>query len=269
MHPVLAFFALVCIAVGAGAAGALNMWYDADIDAVMSRTADRPSRGRVQPGEALAFGLTLAGFSVVFLGLMINLLAAGCSPSRFFFYASSTRCGSSAGRRRTSSSAARPGAFPPMIGWAAATGGIGLESILPVSHNLLLDAAAFWALGTAARRGICPRRRADAAGWARAWPETRRQILLYRWLLAPGRRVRRGCGHRWSLAYGAVAILAALGRCCAGLPASSLPRTGHGAGGKRLSASRSSICSCCSRRLLAERALGVQHFGIPFGRVLA
>src|SRR5258708_6973536 len=76
-HPVLAFFSLVCIAVGAGAAGALNMWYDADIDAVMSRTSERPiPAGRVQPGEALAFGLVLAGFSVVFLGLMINLLAA-------------------------------------------------------------------------------------------------------------------------------------------------------------------------------------------------
>ena len=75
-HPVLAFFALTCIAVGAGAAGALNMWYDADIDAVMSRTSERPiPAGRVQPGEALAFGLTLAGFSVVFLGLMSTAIA--------------------------------------------------------------------------------------------------------------------------------------------------------------------------------------------------
>src|SRR5229473_1395850 len=81
-------FALVCIAVGAGAAGALNMWYDADIDAVMSRTADRPvPAGRVQPGEALAFGLTLAGFSVVFLGLMINVLAAGLLAFTILFYA--------------------------------------------------------------------------------------------------------------------------------------------------------------------------------------
>src|SRR5262249_6799299 len=78
LHPVLAGFALICIAVGAGAAGALNMWYDADIDAVMSRTADRPvPAGRVQPGEALGFGLTLAGFAVVFLGLMISWFAAG------------------------------------------------------------------------------------------------------------------------------------------------------------------------------------------------
>src|SRR6185312_2415564 len=75
LHPVLAGFALICIAIGAGAAGALNMWYDADIDAVMTRTAKRPiPLGNVKPGEALAFGIVLAGFSIVFLGLMINAL---------------------------------------------------------------------------------------------------------------------------------------------------------------------------------------------------
>src|SRR5438876_12422929 len=74
MHPVIAFTALLCIAVGAGAAGALNMWYDADIDARMARTAGRPiPAGRLAPGEALAFGLTLAGFSVVVLGLLVSV----------------------------------------------------------------------------------------------------------------------------------------------------------------------------------------------------
>src|SRR5262245_44123344 len=87
LHPVLAFTALLCIAVGAGAAGALNMWYDADIDAVMARTAGRPiPAGRVQPGEALAFGVTLAVGSVVMLGLMINLLAAGLLAFTIAFY---------------------------------------------------------------------------------------------------------------------------------------------------------------------------------------
>jgi protoheme IX farnesyltransferase len=77
MHPVIAFTALLCIAVGAGAAGALNMWYDADIDARMARTAGRPiPAGRLAPGEALAFGLTLAGFSVVVLGLLVSVFAA-------------------------------------------------------------------------------------------------------------------------------------------------------------------------------------------------
>src|SRR5438045_4997952 len=77
MHPVMAFTALLCIAVGAGAAGALNMWYDADIDARMARTAGRPiPRGRVTPGEAAGFGLTLAGFSGVVVGLLVTLFAS-------------------------------------------------------------------------------------------------------------------------------------------------------------------------------------------------
>src|SRR5438876_8984110 len=77
LHPVIGFTALLCIAVGAGAAAALNMWYDADIDAVMTRTAQRPvPAGRIEPGEALAFGVTLAAFSVVSLGLLVSWLAA-------------------------------------------------------------------------------------------------------------------------------------------------------------------------------------------------
>src|SRR5512143_3955638 len=77
IHPVTAFTALLCIAVGAGASGALNMWFDADIDALMTRTSRRPvPMGRVQPGEALAFGLTLSVFAVVVLGLLVNVLAA-------------------------------------------------------------------------------------------------------------------------------------------------------------------------------------------------
>src|SRR5436190_1716275 len=77
IHPVIGFTALLCIAIGAGASGALNMWYDADIDAVMTRTARRPiPAGRVQPGEALAFGVMLAGFSVAVFGLLVNWVAA-------------------------------------------------------------------------------------------------------------------------------------------------------------------------------------------------
>src|SRR5947209_16837811 len=86
-HPVIAFTALLCIAVGAGAAGALNMWYDADIDAVMTRTARRPiPRGRVLPGEALAFGATLAVFSVAVLGVLVSWFAAGLLAFTIFFY---------------------------------------------------------------------------------------------------------------------------------------------------------------------------------------
>src|SRR5579864_1598897 len=88
VHPVIGFTALLCIAVGAGAAGALNMWFDADIDAVMTRTSRRAiPRGRVQPREALAFGLTLAGGSVVVLGLLVNTTAAALLAFTIFFYA--------------------------------------------------------------------------------------------------------------------------------------------------------------------------------------
>jgi protoheme IX farnesyltransferase len=87
LHPVIGFTALLCIAVGAGAAGALNMWFDADIDALMARTACRPiPRGRILPGEALAFGLTLAGGSIVVLGLLVNVLAAALLAFTIFFY---------------------------------------------------------------------------------------------------------------------------------------------------------------------------------------
>src|SRR6266516_3181873 len=87
IHPVIGFTALLCIAVGAGAAGALNMWYDADIDAVMARTASRPiPAGRVEPGEALAFGATLAAGSVVVLGVLVDWLAAALLAFTIFFY---------------------------------------------------------------------------------------------------------------------------------------------------------------------------------------
>src|SRR6202795_362084 len=87
VHPVIALTALLCIAVGAGAAGALNMWYDADIDARMTRTAGRPiPQGRVTPGEALAFGVLLAVFSVVVLGLLVNIVSAALLALTIAFY---------------------------------------------------------------------------------------------------------------------------------------------------------------------------------------
>ena len=88
LHPLESLIAILCIAIGGGASGALNMWYDADIDAVMKRTANRPvPAGRITPGEALGFGLTLAVASVLILGLLINWLAAGLLAFTIFFYA--------------------------------------------------------------------------------------------------------------------------------------------------------------------------------------
>src|SRR5258708_10028708 len=87
VHPVLAFTSILCIAVGAGASGALNMWYESDIDAMMSRTANRPiPRGRVRRPEALAFGMTLAFFSVMTLGILVNWVAGGLLAFTIFFY---------------------------------------------------------------------------------------------------------------------------------------------------------------------------------------
>src|SRR4249919_532192 len=205
-HPVLAFFALTCIGVGAGAAGALNMWYDADIDAVMSRTGDRPvPAGRVQPGEALAFGLVLAGFSVVFLGLMINLLAAGLLAFTIFFYAVVYTMWLKRWTPQNIVIGGAAGAFPPMIGWAAATGGIGIESILLFLIIFFWTPPHFWALGLSradeyARAGVpmLP----VVAGQA----ETRRQILLYSLVLAPV-GVSPWLMGTAGLAYGVVAIL--------------------------------------------------------------
>ena len=205
LHPVLAFFALVCIAVGAGAAGALNMWYDADIDAVMTRTADRPvPAGRVQPGEALAFGLVLAGFSVVFLGLMINWLAAGLLAFTIFFYAVVYTMWLKRWTPQNIVIGGAAGAFPPMIGWAAATGGIGLESILLFLIIFFWTPPHFWALSLYRADEYC---RAGmpmlpvVAGEA----ETRRQILIYSLVLAPVGASPWLLGYA-GLAYGVVAI---------------------------------------------------------------
>ena len=147
LHPVLGFGALLCIAVGAGAAGALNMWYDADIDAVMARTAKRPiPSGHVSQSEALAFGTTLAFGSVVVLGLVANWLAAGLLAFTIFFYAVIYTIWL---KRRTPQNiviGGAAGAFPPMIGWAAATGGIGLEAVFLFLIIFLWTPPHFWAL---------------------------------------------------------------------------------------------------------------------------
>src|SRR4029453_202454 len=123
LHPVTGFTALLCIAVGAGAAGALNLGYDADIDAVMGRTARRPvPMGRVLPGEALAFGLTLAGFSIVTLGLLVNWLAAGLLAFTLFFYVVIYTIWLKRSTPQNIVIGGAAGAFPPMIRWGGGTG---------------------------------------------------------------------------------------------------------------------------------------------------
>ena len=147
MHPVMAFTALLCIAVGAGASGALNMWYDADIDAVMSRTAKRPiPSGRIRPREALAFGLTLSAFSVAILGLAVNWLSAGLLAFTIFFYAVIYTMWLKRSTPQNIVIGGAAGAFPPMIGWACVTGGVSVESIVLFLITFLWTPAHFWAL---------------------------------------------------------------------------------------------------------------------------
>jgi protoheme IX farnesyltransferase len=147
INPVIGAIAILCIAVGAGASGALNMWYDADIDAIMTRTANRPiPAGRIEPREALAFGIVLSGFSVCVLGLAVNLLAAGLLAFTIFFYAVIYTMWLKRWTPQNIVIGGAAGAFPPMIGWAAVTGGVSIESITLFLIIFLWTPAHFWAL---------------------------------------------------------------------------------------------------------------------------
>ena len=147
VHPFIGFVAILCIAVGAGASGALNMWWDADIDALMRRTAKRPiPAGRVAPGEALGLGLALSGFAVVMLWLATNALAAGLLAFTIFFYAVVYSMWLKRATPQNIVIGGAAGAFPPVIGWAAATGGIGLEAALMFALIFMWTPPHFWAL---------------------------------------------------------------------------------------------------------------------------
>jgi protoheme IX farnesyltransferase len=185
IHPVIGFTALVCIAVGAGSAGARNMWFDADIDAVMSRTANRPiPRGRIAPGEALGFGLTLAVFSVVVLGLLVNPVAALLLAFTIFFYVAIYTMWF---KRRTPQNiviGGAAGAFPPMIGWVAATGDLAIEPCLLFLIIFFWTPPHFWALSLL-RIDDYARAKIPMLPVVSGVEETHRQILLYCIILLP------------------------------------------------------------------------------------
>ena len=147
IHPLLAAVAILCIAVNAGAAGAINMWYDRDIDAVMQRTRARPiPAGRVEPAEALAFGVILSLLSVMVMGLAVNWAAACLLALANGFYVFVYTIWL---KRRTPQNiviGGAAGAFPPMIGWAAVTGGVSLESIALFLIIFFWTPPHFWAL---------------------------------------------------------------------------------------------------------------------------
>lgn len=147
IHPWTAFIAILCIAVGAGASGALNMAYDADIDAQMGRTAQRPiPRGAIEPGEACIFGVTLSVGSVVVLGLAVNWVAAAFLAFTIFFYAVVY----TAFLKRTTPQniviGGAAGAFPPMIAWSAVTGSVDMASVSLFLIIFMWTPPHFWAL---------------------------------------------------------------------------------------------------------------------------
>ncbi|MCM2395091.1 heme o synthase [Rhizobium sp. S95] len=184
INPVLGAIAILCIAVGAGASGSLNMWYDADIDAVMSRTATRPiPAGRIAPNEALAFGLVLSVFSVSILGLAVNWFAAGLLAFTIFFYAVVYTMWLKRSTPQNIVIGGAAGAFPPMVGWACVTGGVSLDSIVLFLIIFLWTPAHFWALA------LFKMREYGAVGVpmlpnVSGEPTTKRQIALYAVLTA-------------------------------------------------------------------------------------
>lgn len=147
VHPVLAFTAILCIAVGAGASGALNMAYEGDIDAKMTRTANRPiPRGRITQGEATAFGLTLAFFSVMTLGILVNWVAGALLAFTIFFYVVIYTIGLKRWTAQNIVIGGAAGALPPVVAWAAATGSLSAEPWLLFALIFFWTPPHFWAL---------------------------------------------------------------------------------------------------------------------------
>ncbi len=185
LHPVLAVAAVLCIAIGAGASGAINMWFDRDIDAVMARTRHRPIPcGRVAPEDALAFGVFLAIAAVLTMGLMVNWVAAAllALASGFYVFVYTMWL-----KRRTPQNiviGGAAGAFPPMIGWAAVTGDISVASILLFALIFLWTPPHFWALGLY-RSGEYARAGVPMLPVVAGAAETKRHMLVYTLLLAP------------------------------------------------------------------------------------
>ncbi len=185
LHPVIAFASVLAIAVGAGASGALNMWYDADIDRLMARTARRPiPAGRVAPDEALTFGLVLSAFAVLTLGVAANWVAAALLAFTIFFYAVVYTMWLKRSTPQNIVIGGAAGAFPPMIGYAAVTGGANLESFALFLVIFMWTPPHFWALALVksadyARAGV------PMLPVVRGADRTRLEILVYSFALAP------------------------------------------------------------------------------------
>jgi protoheme IX farnesyltransferase len=210
LHPILGFTAVLCIAVAAGACGAINMWYDRDIDAMMRRTRNRPiPAGRIEPGAALGFGVILAVGSVIVMGLAVNLVAAGVLALSIAFYVFVYTVWL---KRRTPQNiviGGAAGAFPPLVGWAAVTGSVDVIPLILFAIVFIWTPPHFWSLALFAnadyQRAGVPM--LPVVAGAR---ETRRQIVLYTLLLVPLSLVPWLIGFS-GLVYGLAAIVLGVG----------------------------------------------------------
>ena len=185
LHPLIGFVALLAIAVGAGASGALNMWYDADIDALMARTAARPiPRGRITRDEALNFGVVLSVASVLTLGVLVNWVAGGLLALTIAFYVFIYTMWLKRSTPQNIVIGGAAGAFPPMVGWAAVSGSVSVESCVLFLIIFMWTPPHFWALALYRCRDY-ERAGVPMLPVVAGLRETRKQILIYSVLLAP------------------------------------------------------------------------------------
>jgi protoheme IX farnesyltransferase len=205
LDPLHAAVAVLAIAAGAGAAGILNMWYDADIDAVMTRTAKRPiPRGTISPAEALAFGLVLASSAVSALAIALNIYAAALLALAIFFYVAVYTMWLKRSTPENIVIGGAAGALPPVIGWAAATGEIGLEPLILFLIIFLWTPPHFWALSLN-RVDEYARARVPMLPVVAGRIATTRQILIYSVALLPASALPWALGYA-GMVYGAAAV---------------------------------------------------------------
>jgi protoheme IX farnesyltransferase len=185
IHPVIAAVAVLCIAVAAGASGAINMWYDRDIDAIMSRTRNRPiPRGAVTPEQALAFGLVLSGFSIMLMDIAVNTTAAALLGFTIFFYVVVYTMWLKRSTPQNIVIGGASGAFPPMIGWAAVTGDVSLASISLFLIIFMWTPPHFWALSLY-REGDYAKAGVPMMPVVAGQRSTKLQMLVYTLILCP------------------------------------------------------------------------------------
>jgi protoheme IX farnesyltransferase len=185
LHPLIAFTAILCLALGAGAAGGINMWYDRDIDAVMNRTKNRPiPAGRILPAEALSFSVILSFMAVITMGLAVNWMAAGLLAFASFFYSVVYTMLLKRSTPQNIVIGGAAGAFPPMIGWASVTGEISYDSVIMFLIIFLWTPPHFWALSLFAGKDYAAAS-IPMMNVVRGERSTKIQMILYTLILYP------------------------------------------------------------------------------------